>query len=82
MHRDKEIIRLTAEQIMDDLFADLEECDHEWHTAFPVDTDNLPEIQAGWYVSCVHCGTWARQNARWVDDYEEPIGNPVLVEQK
>ena len=52
-------------------------CEHEWHTA--IEPDGWPVLQSGWYVCCVKCETWAVQQVEWVDDFEEPIGEPVIM---
>lgn len=53
------------------------QCDHDFHTALPKDGWPLPE--SGWWVYCEKCGRWAIQPGKWVDDFEEPSGNPILM---
>jgi len=52
-------------------------CSHEWH--FAVEPDGWPTLQSGWYVRCARCEKWAVQQAVWVDDFESPIGGPLMV---
>jgi hypothetical protein len=54
-----------------------EPCDHEWRTA--VKPDEWPIIDNGWYLTCKHCGKWAIQQSVWADDFEEPIGEPIVL---
>jgi len=54
-----------------------EPCDHEWHTA--VEPDEWPTIESGWYLACEHCGKWAIQQSVLVGEFEEPIGEPIVL---
>jgi hypothetical protein len=54
-----------------------EPCKHEWHTA--VEPNGWPTIENGWYVACKRCGKWAIQQSVWVDDFEKPVGEPVVL---
>lgn len=55
-------------------------CDHEWHDA--VEPDEWPTIESGWYLHCEHCGKWAIQKSKWVDDFEIPIDDPMVLTPK
>lgn len=55
-------------------------CLHNWQTAlYPFPNVSLPVFQNGWYVQCDLCNCYAFQNAKWIDDYEAPEGDPVLI---
>lgn len=56
-------------------------CDHEWHTAFPIDVENLPALPNGWYVWCLHCRQWAIQHSKFKDGFDVPAGDPIYIEK-
>lgn len=54
-------------------------CDHKWRPA--IEPNNWPKPQTGWYVHCDYCDRWGLQIARWNDDWEEPIEEPILLKE-
>lgn len=55
-------------------------CDHEWEEG--EEPEEWPTPESGWYLRCIHCGKWALQPAEWEEDYEIPMGDPIILTPK
>lgn len=55
-------------------------CDHDW--VEEEEPEDWPTPENGWYYRCLHCGKWSLQRTEWEEDYEIPIGDPIILTPK